>query len=126
MALFLITCVYDEGVEDWNFRVVEARSREAVAEYILKNYDSFFDYLNRSVFCEWLYDEEVGPVELWEQMGKIIMNKADKDKLQKLFKPWFFSLSPEQVLDRIDNTSIDGDSVAQMAIHEITNVEKID
>ena len=124
MALFLVTCLYDEGIEDWNFRVVEATSPEAVAAYILKNYDSFYDYIDRSVFCKWLYDEEVGPKELWKEMRQVIINKEDDDKLQKLFKPWFLSLSPKEILEWIENTSVDGDSHAQMAILEITNIEK--
>ena len=35
MALFLVTCVFDEGVYENTFRVVKASSREAVAKYIL-------------------------------------------------------------------------------------------
>lgn len=126
MALFLITCIYDEGIEDWNFRTVEASSREAVAQYILNNYDSFFNYLDRSVFYNWLNDKEVGPTELWQQMKRTIHNQADSDKLNILFKPWFLSLSPEEVLNWIDNSSVDGDSEAQMAILEITNIERVD
>lgn len=126
MALFLVTCVYDDGFDDRSFRVIEASSIEKVAEYILKNYDSFSDFIDRSVFRNWLYDREVGPKEVWTNMGKIIRDDADSDKLHSLFDPWFLSLSPTKVLEWIENTSVDGDSHAQMAILDITDIEKAD
>jgi len=126
MALFLITCVYDEGVYKSNFRVVEAVSREAVAQHILKNYESFADYLERSIFYKWLNDKEVGPNEIWEKMNRVIVHAKDSEKLHQLFKTWFLSLSAKEVLKRIDQTSVDGDSHAQLAIHEITEIEKVE
>ena len=50
MALFLVTCVIDEGVYESSFRVVKASSREAVAQYILTNYESWKDFISRSIF----------------------------------------------------------------------------
>lgn len=126
MALFLITCVYDEGVYESNFRVVEAASREAVAQHILKNYESFADYLERSVFYKWLNDKEVGPNEIWEKMNRVIVHADDSEKLHQLFKTWFSSLSAKEVLKRIDQTSVDGDSQAQLTIYEVINVEKVE
>ncbi len=123
--MFLITCVYDEGIYEDNFRVVEAVSREAIAEYILKNYEIFADYLDRSIFYKWLDDQEVGPKEFWEKMHRVILNAEDRQKLKDIFKPWFLSLSPQEVLEWTDRTSVDGDSYAQMAIHEITKIEKV-
>lgn len=126
MALFLITCVYDEGVYESNFRVVEATSREVIAEYILKNYDSFADNLERSVFYKWLNDNKVGPKDFWEKMNRVILNATDSKNLIDLFKIWFLSLSPKEILEWIDRTSVDGDSEAQLAIYEITKIERFD
>ena len=53
MALFLVTCVFDEGVYENTFRVVKASSREAVAKYILNNYESWENFISRSVFYIW-------------------------------------------------------------------------
>ena len=90
--LFLITCVCDEGVYDSSFRVVEADSRLAVAEAMVRRPYDWDDFL-RSAY-------------LWEEV-------RDGE--------W----SAEELLERIDDTSVDGDSRSQLAIHEIEAVEKL-
>jgi hypothetical protein len=126
MALFLITCVYDEGVYEGDFRVLEASSREAIAKYILDNYESFKDFVESSVFYEWIYDEAVCPEEVWEKTGgRMIITHENSDELHSRFQTWFLKLSPEEVLEWIDKTHVDGDSQAQLAIYEITEIIKV-
>jgi hypothetical protein len=91
MALFLVTCVCDEGVSPRSFRVVEAPSRLAVAASILRQPDSWAEFLRRSY--------------LWEEVRD---------------RRW----SAEQLLAKIDASSVDGDSRYQMAILEIPRIEK--
>ncbi len=91
MPWFLVTCVCDEGVSPNSFRVVEAPSRVAVAECILRRPDHWADFLRRS--------------HLWE---------GDRDR------EW----SGEQLLKKIDASSVDGDSRYQMAILEIPRIER--
>ena len=124
MALFLVTCVIDEGVYESSFRVVEASSKEDVAKYMLSNYDSWEDFIFRSIFYIWLYDDKEGPKELWDSMRRVIINEEDSNKLRNAFKPWFLSLSPESLLNWIHRTRVDGDSSAQLAIYEIKEIEK--
>ncbi len=126
MALFLITCVYDEGVYESSFRVIKASSREAVAKYILNHYESYEDFVRRSIFCEWLYDRKEGPAELWDSMNHVILNSADSDKLMNVFRPWILSLSPEKFLRWADRTGVDGDSEAKLSIYEIKEIEACD
>jgi hypothetical protein len=90
MALFLVTCVCDEGVSPSSFRVVEAPSRLAVAASILRRPDPWIDFLRRAYLWEGARDRE-----------------------------W----SAEQLLARIDHSSVDGDSRYQMAILEIPKIE---
>ena len=125
MALFLVTCLYDEGIYESDFRIIEAQSREAVAEYILRNYADWEDWLHRSVFYKWLNDKDIGPRDLWESMRRVILNREDGEKLEALFEPWLRSLSSAALLEWIDRTGVDGDSEAQLAICEITEIEQI-
>ena len=46
--LFLVVCVYDEGVYEDDFRVVEAPSRLAVAQHILTDAWEWKDFLDRA------------------------------------------------------------------------------
>jgi len=90
MALFLVTCVCDEGVSPRSFRVVEAPSRLAVAECMSRQPYSWFEFLRRS--------------GMWEE---------GRD----------YQGSGEQLLAKIDASSVDGDSRYQMAILAILKVE---
>jgi hypothetical protein len=91
MALFLVTCVCDEGVSARSFRVVEAPSRLAVAACILRRPDAWADFLRRAY--------------LWDEVRD---------------RQW----SPEQLLARIDASSVDGDSRYQMAVLEVPGIEE--
>ncbi|MEM8809092.1 MAG: hypothetical protein AAF921_23285 [Cyanobacteria bacterium P01_D01_bin.44] len=126
MALFLVTCVIDEGVYDGSFRVVEANSVVDVAGYMLSDYDSWRWFLKSSLFYIWLYDREEGPTQLWESMNRVILNREDSDRLESAFSAWFKTLTPERLLEWIGRTRVDGDSSAQLAIHEIKVIEKVD
>ena len=90
MALFLVTCVCDEGVSPRSFRVVEAPSRLAVAQCMSRQPHSWFEFLRRS--------------GIWEQ-GRDHQG------------------SGEQLLAKIDASSVHGDSRYQMAILAIPKVE---
>ncbi len=91
MPLFLVTCVYDEGIYESSFRVVEAPSRLAIAESMLRDPYPWQDFLYRSHLLDGVED-----------------------------KRW----SAEELLKRIDATHVDGDSDAQLAIHEIKQIEQ--
>jgi hypothetical protein len=91
MSLFLVTCVCDEGMSQRSFRVVEAPSRLAAAECILRLSDSWAEFLRRA--------------DLWEEVRD---------------RRW----SAEQLLAKIDASSIDGDSRYQMAVLEVPQVER--
>jgi hypothetical protein len=50
MALFLVTCVIDEGVSESSFRVIQASSRASVAQSILKHYEVWEGFISSSIF----------------------------------------------------------------------------
>lgn len=87
MPLFLITSLYDEGISPNCFRVVEADSKLAVAQYMLKHPQQWSYFLYRSPQLH-LEDEE--------------------------------TCTPQQWLNWVARTHVDGDSEAQLRIHEIT------
>lgn len=100
MPLFLITSVCDEGVEQSNFKVVEAESKEAVAQDMLDNPYRWENFLRSSnlwwdlTYYEYKYGEPIG---------------------------W----SAKDLLERINSTYVDGDSYYQVRIHEIKTVDQI-
>lgn len=91
MPLFLVTCAYDEGVYESNFRVVEAPSRQAVAEYMLRDPYRWYDFLDRAY--------------LWDGVEE---------------KRW----SAVELLKRIDESHVDGDSRAKLSLYEIKEIEQ--
>src|SRR5579871_4018297 len=96
--LFLVTCVYDEGVYAESFRVVEAPSRLAVAQHIVDCPDIW----NRFLHDAHLYDP-------------IIRGNM----------PYYVDPCPvtaAEALRLIDRSSVDGDSRARMSIHPITEI----
>ncbi|MBF2007140.1 MAG: hypothetical protein IGS49_17145 [Chlorogloeopsis fritschii C42_A2020_084] len=101
MHLFLVACVDDEGIYDSSFRVIEATSRLAVAKDMLQNPQRWKSYLQSA------YDEEC-KIFIWDY----IHQNPD--------------LIPELLLQKIDNTDLDGDSFSQLRIFEIQTVEKVD
>jgi hypothetical protein len=68
------------------------RPRRAVAEGILRDPDSWADYLRRSY--------------LWEEVRD---------------RKW----SAEELLQRIDSSSVDGDSRYKFSLYEINNIERL-
>jgi hypothetical protein len=100
MALFLITCVCDEGVYENDFKVVEANSREDIAQQMLDNPYKWEKFLQSTAVWwdltryEYKYGEPIG---------------------------W----SPTDLLERIDATRVDGDSEFQVRIYEIKQIDKI-
>ncbi|MEQ9000686.1 MAG: hypothetical protein RID53_29820 [Coleofasciculus sp. B1-GNL1-01] len=100
MALFLITSVCDEGVYESNFKVVEAESKEAIAQDMLDNPYRWEQFL-RSTTVWWdltYYEYKYGEPRGW---------------------------SPKELLEQIDSTYVDGDSYFQVRIHEIKTIEKV-
>lgn len=100
MVLFLITSVCDEGVYESNFKVVEAASREAIAQDMLDNPYRWEQFLSRTslwwdlTYYEYKYGEPRG---------------------------W----SAKDLLEQINSTYVDGDSYFQVRIHEIKTIEKV-
>ena len=59
-------------------------------------------------------------------MNRVILNQEDTEKLETAFRAWIITLTPERLLEWIARTRVDGDSRAQLAIHEIKEIEKVD
>lgn len=96
--LFLVSCVYNWGVTEKNFRVVEAELRFAVVQAIVDQPDIWTTFLRDSN----LYDPIVrGNMPYY----------ADP-------KP----ITAEEALPLIDRSSVDGDSRAQLSILPITDI----
>ncbi len=99
--LFLVTCVYDEGVYETSFRVVEAPSRLAVAQHIVDQPD---------IWNQFLHDAHL------------------YDPIIRGNRPYYADPCPvtaEEALRLIDHSSVDGDSRAQMSIHPVTEILKL-
>ncbi|GAB4385107.1 MAG: hypothetical protein Kow00121_49590 [Elainellaceae cyanobacterium] len=86
MSLFLITCLYYEGISPNLFCLVEAESRLAIAQHMLEHPEPWGYFLYRAFHQE--------------QMDS--------------------TLTPEELLERIDRSHVDGDSAAQLHISDIT------
>ncbi len=125
MNLFLVTCVYKDGLSERSFRVVRASSEEDVARHMIRDYSSWQVFIENAIFPVWLHDEKEGPRELWESMNRVILTGEDSKKLRDLFNLWFSTLSQERLLLWIRRTRVDGGSAAQLAIHEIREIEEM-
>ncbi|BBD59004.1 hypothetical protein NIES2109_17830 [Nostoc sp. HK-01] len=100
MPLYLITSLFDEGINPSNFRVVEADSKLDIASHILSYPHQWERFLRSSFPRDWRHlESNVG--SLW-------------DCVQAQ------SMTSERLLELIDMTRVDGDSGTQLAIHEIT------
>lgn len=96
--LFLVTCVYDEGVYESSFRVVEAASRLAVAQAIVESPD---------IWSRFLHDAQL------------------YDPIVRGSRPYYADPSPvtaEEALRLIDRSCVDGDRRARMSIHPVTAI----
>lgn len=100
MPLYLVTLLYDEGIYPSNFLVIDAPSVLAVAEHILSHPYQWQWFLQRAYPRSWTEPlPDFGSLWDWIQTQ---------------------TLTPEQLLELIKKTGVDGDSEAQLAIHEIT------
>jgi hypothetical protein len=96
--LFLVACVYNDGVNAESFRVVEPPSRLAVAAHIVDSPDIWNKFLHDTG----LYDPII---------------RGDR--------PYYADPCPvtaEEALRLIDRSSVDGDSRARLSIHPISNI----
>ncbi|MGF2040063.1 MAG: hypothetical protein RMZ43_032985 [Nostoc sp. CmiVER01] len=100
--LFLVTCVIDEGVYDSSFIVVEAESDLEIAEHMLSNTSKWKWFLDRAYPHDWQHRQQKFAGSL---MDCIRENPA---------------MSPQELLDLINITSVDGDSTSQLRIYPIT------
>lgn len=93
MALFLITSLIDEGMYDNDYRVVEADSREAVAQHMLDHPHQWQSYLRSATL--WAYAEQ--PDMTAERFLKLIdSTQVDGDSAAQLR---IFAVQVEQLAD---------------------------
>lgn len=81
MPWYLVTCVCDEGVYPNSFRVVEAPSRLAVAECVLRRPEHWADFLRRSHLWEGVRDREWSAGQL---LKRIDASSVDGDSRYQL------------------------------------------
>ncbi len=81
VALFLVTCVCDEGVYENSFRVVEASSRLAVVEYIRQHPDRWDDFLRRSALWEEVRDGQWSAEELLKRIDSTWVDGDSRYKM---------------------------------------------
>jgi hypothetical protein len=98
--LFLVTCVIDEGVYEGSFVVVEAESKLEIAVHMLSNTSKWEWFLASAYPHDWRNKRKFAG----SLMDCIQENPA---------------MSPQELLDLINLTSVDGDSEWQLRIHPI-------
>ncbi|MCU0545085.1 MAG: hypothetical protein MUE44_23405 [Oscillatoriaceae cyanobacterium Prado104] len=98
--LYLITSLFDEGIYESSFRVVEAESELEIVEHMLAHPSPWQWFLERSEPRDW-QNPRFSVGSLWDCV---------RDP----------QMIPERLLDLIKMTGVDGDSTAQLAIHKIT------
>ncbi|MEP7338974.1 MAG: hypothetical protein ABI977_14660 [Acidobacteriota bacterium] len=81
MPLFLIACVYDEGLYESSFRVVEAPSRLAVAEYMLREPYRWQDFLDRSYLLNGVEEKRWSASQLLERIDATYVDGDSQAKL---------------------------------------------
>ncbi len=81
MPLFLVTCLCDDGMGPRNFRVVEAPSRVALAEAMLRDPYRWYDELERSHLWDEISRRWWSPEEWLE---KIDVSSIDCDSRYQL------------------------------------------
>ncbi len=97
MSLFLITSLIDEGMYQSSFQVVEANSKLEIAAHMISNSWQWEHFLRNSSPSGLNYDSLLDCVR---RSG----------------------MTPERLLELIDMTRVDGDSDAQLAIHEVNPI----
>lgn len=98
--LFLITCVPDEGVSQSSFVVIEAGSELEIAQHILSDPSKWECFLNAAFPHDWRNhrNSEVSLIDC------IRANPA---------------MTPEELLELINSTFVDGSSAWQLRIHPV-------
>lgn len=99
MALFLITSLIDEGMYENDYRVVEAESREEVAQHMIDHSKQWENYLRSAYPRNWQ-----GPSINY---GTLLACAERPD------------MTAQRFLELVDLTHVDGDSAAQLRIFEI-------
>ena len=102
MTLFLVTSLIDEGIYDSSFQVIEANSKLEIASHMISNSWQWERFLRNSVPSDW----RGGGINYGTLLDCV--RRSD--------------ITPERLLELIDMTRVDGDSDAQLAIHEITPI----
>ena len=95
---FLVACVYADGVNVENFRIVQAPSRLAVAAHIVEHSDLWNTFLHDA--------------QLYEPIVRGNM-------------PYYVDarrVTPEEALRLIDCSSVDGENRARMSIQQIIEI----
>lgn len=107
--LFLITCVPDEGISQSSFVVVEAESELEIAQHILSDTSKWEWFLGAAFPHDWQHHRKFE-----ESLMDFIRQKP--------------AMTPEELLELINSTFVDGSSAWQMRIHPITvqSLEKVD
>jgi hypothetical protein len=100
MALFLVTSLFDEGMYETDFQVVEAESTIAIAQHMIDHAYQWENYLNRAYPRDWR-DHTFSVGSLWDCVHDPEM-------------------TAERLLQLIDMTAVDGDSASQLRIFEVT------
>jgi hypothetical protein len=103
MALFLITSLIDEGIYDSRFQVIEANSKLEIAAHMISNSWQWERFLRNSAPSDW----RGGGVNYGTLLDYCVRQS---------------DITPERLLELIDMTRVDGDSDAQLAIHEISPI----
>jgi len=99
MALYLVTSLFDEGMYESDFQVVEAQSKLEIAQHMLSYPHQWENYLSRAYPRNWR-DHTFNVGSLWDCVH------SDQ-------------MTPDRLLELIDMTSVDGDSTSQLRIFEI-------
>lgn len=99
--LFLITSVTDEGVHDNSFVVVEAESELEIAQHMLSETLKWEWFLATSYPHDWRGQQKFA--------GSLIDCICENP-----------AMSPQELLELINLTSVDGSSAWQLRIHSIT------
>ena len=108
MALFLITSLFDEGMDESDFQVIEAESKSAIAQHMIDHPQQWEHYLNRAYPRDW-QDHTFNVGSLWE----CVHNPE---------------ITSERLLELVDMTGVDGDSASQLRIFEVKvqQLEEVD
>jgi hypothetical protein len=122
--LYELSACMDEGY-DGAINLFSAESREEVAEYMLKEIRKYLEnkdnYKNRRGERYFQILKTMHPEILLasKEYNKIVDNGfLHDDYEQKIFEKRMKEISPQQLLGAMEGSYVDGDSNAQVSIHE--------